>query len=158
MSTWTFTDTRQMSGDQLREGLAKWLTRLGGSPNTGDSETDLLIKIVEIVDSTSAFVTLTDGATVLQTMDTSKTSQNATVTLGGNRTLAFDKLTNGMRGVLIVKQDATGSRTLTLPATSKVVDGGAGAVTLTTTASAIDVLSWIYDGTNILWAPGLNFT
>lgn len=109
-------------------------------------------------DFSPSFTALTDGATITQTMLATKAVQNATVTLGGNRTLAFSGLAAGMSGVLIVKQDGTGSRTLTLPATSKVVDGGAGAITLTTTASAIDVLSWVYDGTNILWAKGLNFT
>ena len=84
--------------------------------------------------------------------------RNATVTLGGNRTLAFSNVPNGATGVLIVKQDGTGSRTLALPAGSKVIDGGSGAITLTTTPSSIDVLSFIYDGTNYLWTKGLNYT
>lgn len=104
-----------------------------------------------------AFATLTDGATITLTCDSSKTTQNATVTLGGNRTLAISGAVNGMTGVLIVKQDATGSRTLTLPATSKVVGGGAGTVTLTATAAAVDILTWVYDGSNYYWTYGTNF-
>jgi hypothetical protein len=104
-----------------------------------------------------SFTTLTDGATITITCSSAKAVQNATVTLGGNRTLAISGAANGMTGVLIVKQDGTGSRTLTLPASSKVVSGGSGAITLTTTASAIDVLSWVYDGTNYLWTFGRNF-
>jgi hypothetical protein len=56
-----------------------------------------------------------------------------------------------------VKQDATGSRTLTLPAGSKVINGGGGAVTLTTAANATDVLSYFYDGTNYFWTIGYNY-
>lgn len=104
-----------------------------------------------------AFTTLTDGATITWTVSASLTVQNGTVTLGGNRTLAFSGIAAGMTGVLIVKQDGTGSRTLTLPASSKVIGGGAGAITLTTTASAIDILTWVYDGTNYYWNKGLNY-
>lgn len=104
-----------------------------------------------------AFTALTDGATVTLTCDATKVSQNATVTLGGNRTLAISGAAAGMTGILKVVQDGTGSRTLTLPAGSKVFSGGSGAVTLTTTASAIDILTWIYDGTNYFWNKGLNY-
>ena len=85
-------------------------------------------------------------------------SQNATVTLAGNRTLAFSGVTAGMTGVLVVKQDATGSRTLILPANSKVIGGGAGAITLSTTANAIDLLTWINDGTFTYWTYGKNYS
>lgn len=101
------------------------------------------------------YVALTDGATITWTV--SGIVNNATVTLGGNRTLAFSGLSNGMTGTIIIKQDATGSRTITLPASSKVIGGGSGAITLTTTANAIDILSWTYDGTNIYWTYGKNY-
>jgi len=115
---------------------------------------------VTVASSASAlspsFTTLTDGATITWTVTSSRIN-NATVTLGGNRTLAISGAAAGYNGVLIVKQDGTGSRTLTLPGSSKVIGGGSGAITLTTTASAIDVLSWYYDGTNYYWTYGLNF-
>jgi len=101
-------------------------------------------------------VVLTDGATITWTV--LGLINNAEVTLGGNRTLAFSGIANGMTGTLIVKQDATGSRTLALPSGSKVINGGSGAVTLTTTANAIDVLAFIYDGTNYFWTIGNNYT
>lgn len=102
------------------------------------------------------FTTLTDGATITWTV-TSTRVNNATVTLGGNRTLAITGAATGYQGVLIVKQDGTGTRTLTLPGTSKVIGGGSGAVTLTATASAVDILSFYYDGSNYYWTSGLNF-
>jgi hypothetical protein len=104
-----------------------------------------------------AYVTLTDGATITWTVQ--GLINNATVTLGGNRTLAFSGLTNGMTGTLIVKQDGTGGRTLALPAacTNKVINGGGSTVTLSTTASAIDMLTFTYDGTNCYWQYGKNY-
>jgi hypothetical protein len=98
--------------------------------------------------------TLTDGATITWNMSS---GSNATVTLGGNRTLAITGITAGTYGTLKVVQDATGSRTITLPAGSKVIGGGAGAVTLTTAASAIDILTFFYDGTNYFWNIGKNY-
>lgn len=107
------------------------------------------------VQNNSTVATLTDAATVNWAYDI---NYNATVTLGGNRTLAITGVYAGAYGTLKVVQDATGSRTLTLPAGSKVVNGGAGAVTLTTTANAIDIITFYYDGTNYFWNVGLNYT
>lgn len=104
-----------------------------------------------------AFTVLEDGATITLTASTNKAVQNATVTLEGNRTLAISGAVNGMTGVLIVNQDNVGSRTLALPASSKVIGGGAGVITLTTTTNAIDILTWVYNGTNYFWNKGLNY-
>lgn len=104
-----------------------------------------------------AFVVLTDGATVTWATSGARIN-NAKVTLGGNRTLDITGEVDGASGVLIVIQDGTGSRTLTLPGGSKVLGGGAGAITLTTAPGSIDVLSWIYDGTNFYWTYGKNFS
>ena len=101
--------------------------------------------------------TLADGATITWTVSSSQAKQMAKVTLGGARTLAFSGLSAGMDGYLWVIQDGTGSRTLTLPSGSKVANGGSGAVTLTTTAGAIDLLTWVYDGTNLYWTVSKNF-
>jgi hypothetical protein len=68
------------------------------------------------------------------------------VTLTGNVTIsAFTNPVAGQSVTLIIQQDATGSRTLT----STFKFSGASK-TLTTTASAIDVLYVFYDGTNYL--------
>lgn len=101
--------------------------------------------------------TLTDGATITWNF-AGYYEMLATVTLGGNRTLAFSNLATGCRGTVIVKQDGTGSRTLTLPAGSKVRDTGAGAIALSTASGAIDILSFIYDGTNTFWTYGTDFS
>lgn len=79
---------------------------------------------------------LTDGATI--TPDFSL-ANNYSVTLGGNRTLANPtNLTAGASGAIFISQDGTGSRTLAFG--SYWSFSGGTAPTLTTTASAIDVL------------------
>lgn len=98
-----------------------------------------------------AFTALTDGATI--TWATGGADRvKASVTLGGNRTLSITGATNGQEGTLIVKQDATGSRTLALPGLE--VGGG---VTLSTAANAVDILAYVYDGTNYHWTLGKGF-
>jgi len=79
---------------------------------------------------------LTDGATI--TPDFSVTN-NYSVTLGGNRTLANPtNITAGQSGCIFITQDGTGSRTL---AFGSFWDFPAGtAPTLTTTANAVDLL------------------
>lgn len=94
-----------------------------------------------------AEVTLTDGANIALDLST---GFDFTVTLGGNRTL--DNPTNtkvGQRGRIRVVQDGTGSRTLSF-GTSYEFAGGT-APTLTTTASAEDVLYYdVISSTRIL--------
>jgi len=104
------------------------------------------------------YATLTDGATITWAIG-SGAYQNAKVTLGGNRTLNITGPLNGGQYTLEIVQDATGSRTLALGTgcTWKVIGGGAGAITLSTAANAIDVLSFTYDGTNCLATLGKNF-
>lgn len=103
------------------------------------------------------FQTLTDGATV--TWDFSNyQSRSAYLLIGGNRTLAINNCNDGAFGTLLVQQDATGGRTLALPSGSKVIGGGAGVITLTATAGAIDILSFVQRGSTLYWNYGLNYT
>jgi len=83
-----------------------------------------------------AIDTLTDASTIAVDMSV---GNNFSVTLGGNRTLGNPtNLTAGQSGIIFITQDGTGSRTL---AYSSYWDfPNATAPTLTTTASAVDVL------------------
>lgn len=94
--------------------------------------------------SGTATQTLTDAATV--NWDVSAGGV-ATLTLGGNRTMAAP--TNLAVGtyILHVLQDGTGSRTITWNAVFKWQS--AVAPTLTTTANRRDVFCFICDGTNL---------
>lgn len=137
--------------------------RINGTGNVGIGKTPLYkfdVKGRASFDSTvvapnysSTLQTLSSGAI---TWDQTK-GATAAVTLTGNSTLTITNAIAGMYGLIKVKQDATGSRTLTLPAGSKVINGGAGLVILTTIANAVDVLSYFYDGTNYFWTIGYNY-
>jgi len=83
-------------------------------------------------------VALTDAASVAVDLSL---ANNFTLTLAGNRTLAApSNVTAGQSGVIVVTQDSTGSRTLAYNSIYKFAGGSA--VTLTTTASAVDVLAY----------------
>jgi hypothetical protein len=89
----------------------------------------------------SSITTLTDGATVSWNMNTSNVYS---LTLGGNRTIAAPTdVRPGYTYILLLKQDATGSRTVTWNAVFKWA--GATAPTLTTTANGVDVLTFVAD-------------
>lgn len=101
-------------------------------------------------------IVLTDGATIAITNGASgptitgggvisaQSGNFYAVTLGGNRTMAaFQNFPDGATIYLRVKQDGTGSRTLTW--NSNVAWQGGTAPTLTTTANASDLLQFVFD-------------
>jgi len=73
----------------------------------------------------------------------------------GNETLTFTAPAKPGNFVLYVIQDATGGRTLTYPATVRWAGGTAP--TLSTAASAVDIISFIWNGTNYDGVASLNF-
>ena len=96
----------------------------------------------------------TDGATVTWAIASNKCA-NAALTFtvhSGSRTLNLTGLVTGGSYVLKLIQDATGGENLTggTGCTWKQAGGGGSTFTLTATASAIDILSFTYDGTNCL--------
>ena len=96
----------------------------------------------------AAEVTLTDGATIAVDFST---FINAVVTLGGNR--ALGNPTNekvGQSGVIRIVQDGTGSRTLSYGTDWEFAGGTAP--TLTTTASAQDLLFYHIIATDRVFA------
>lgn len=79
------------------------------------------------------------------------------LTLTGNCTFTFPALTAGKQFTILLKQDGTGSRTVTWP--SSVRWAGGTAPTITATATKTDVLSFIADGTYWLgFVGGQNYT
>jgi hypothetical protein len=67
------------------------------------------------------------------------------ITLTGNATITMPTATSGKSFILFLKQDATGSRTVTW---STVKWPGGTAPTITSTASKQDIFSFFADGTN----------
>ena len=125
-------------------------------------------------DNSAKFATTSVGATVTGTLiattntDTSNTgsvtldfgaNQNFVLTLTGNVTLANPSTEQvGQAGVIVFIQDGTGSRTLSLGTDYETV-GGAG-ITLSTAASAVDVVPYFVkaSGSIQLGAPQLAFS
>jgi hypothetical protein len=105
---------------------------------------------------TSAVQALTDGATI--TMDCSL-GYNGYVTLAGNRTLALSNVTAGKDITILITQDGTGSRTITLPATSLVPNGfGTGtSITLSTGAGKVDMIQGKLINSHYYWTVVKDF-
>jgi hypothetical protein len=84
---------------------------------------------------------------------------NAEITMSLDRTLAEPTNVNdGDYGTLVITQDSTGGWNLTLPASFKVVNGGGGAITLSTAPNSVDSISWVKKGADFLVTLGLNFS
>ncbi len=99
--------------------------------------------------------TLTDAASIAVDLSL---SNNFTVTLAGNRTLANPtNAVAGQSGLITVVQDATGSRTLAYGANYEFPGGVAP--TLTTAANATDTLSYyVKSPTEILVTASVNWS
>jgi predicted outer membrane repeat protein len=104
----------------------------------------------------------TTGSTI--NWNVSGLSTNYRVTLSAATTLNLTNVRNGEYGTIIVTQDGVGGRTITLGtvngalATHRVVNGGGGVLTLTSTASATDILSFTYNGSAMYWTVGNDYT
>lgn len=104
--------------------------------------------------SNAEITALSDGATI--TPDFSA-ANNFSVTLAGNRTLANPtNITAGQSGVIVITQDGSGSKTLAYGSYWKFPGGTAP--TLTTTASAVDVLAYYVESTTRITARLVNDT
>jgi hypothetical protein len=124
------------------------------NPNTGQMNVSGLT--VQGYGLTSPFYastpqTLADAPTIAWNIGN---GLNASVTLGGNRILNFPRTPlAGSYGTLVVTQDATGGRTLTLPAVANKVLGSTSTTTvaLSTAPGEKDILNFYYDGTSWYW-------
>lgn len=124
-------------------------SKLGDKASTANylANTADKVLITDDVWGAAATVALTDAATIAVDMST---FINATVTLGGNRTLGQPSNTKvGQSGFIRIVQDGTGSRTLAYHADWKFAGGTDP--TLTTTASATDVLFYQVIAANYIY-------
>ncbi|WP_295169676.1 hypothetical protein [uncultured Brevundimonas sp.] len=110
----------------------------GAALRAATNDTDFVTP--KSVADAAALVALTDAATIAVDL---AAGTNFTVTLAGNRTLgAPTNAKPGMSGTILIKQDATGSRTLAYNTAWKPF-GSTPA--LSTAASAVDMLTWIVE-------------
>lgn len=132
----------------INDGLAlvrEEITVLRGLVNAATRAAAIGLSSVNVFTAAQVIdeVTLTDGATVTIDADV---SNNFQLTLGGNRTIANP--TNMRKGGvinLVLRQDGTGSRTVTWGA--KWDFGAAGTPVLSTGANKVDFVSAYYNAT-----------
>jgi hypothetical protein len=95
---------------------------------------------------------LTDAATITPDF---AVANNFSLTIGGNRTLANPtNLAAGQSGAIVITQDSTGGRTLAYGSYWKW--SGGTVPTLTTTASAVDVIVYYTNSTTSITATMIN--
>jgi hypothetical protein len=88
---------------------------------------------------------------------------NAAVTLTQNSTLSFTAAPPvGSYGTVVLTQDATGNRTITLPSINGVANkvlgsASASTVALSTAANAKDILNFYFDGSSCYWNIGQGY-
>lgn len=148
----------------LGSGVATWL----GTPTSAN-----LISVVSDETGSGSLVFNTNAAltnpTVTNYIETPYTANSSTaitlaltngtvqiITLTGNATITMPTATAGKSFILLLKQDGTGSRTVTW---STVKWPGGTTPTITSTASKQDIFSFFADGTN--WygtTVGQNYT
>ena len=114
-----------------------------GQPLTNPAVTDYTETPYTANSSTAITLALTNGTVQF-------------ITLTGNATITMPSAVSGKSFIMFLKQDATGSRTVTW---STVKWAGGTAPTITSTASKQDIYSFFSDGTN--WygvTVGQNYT
>lgn len=142
--------------DSVRNGAVLWVVDSGGIlkiANIGTTgttariltDTDMLALLKDMPSNPEAFAALTIGATTTWATG-GKYVNNKILTLTQNTTIALTGLVNSAEGSLVVIQDATGSRTLALPAGSLPTS-----IFIQTAANSVTFLGWKYDGTRIFW-------
>jgi hypothetical protein len=128
-------------------GVERMRLTASGSLGIGTGAPAATLDVVGTVSTARADIlsqTLTDGATINWN---TALGQIATVTLGGNRTMAAPTNLKVGTYILNVIQDGTGSRTITWNSVFKWT--AATAPPLTTAANRRDVFSFFSDGTNL---------
>ena len=125
---------------------------------TASGTATLTNKTIEAGTFTNGYTeeTVTANTSTAYTIDLANGSVQI-LTLTGNCTFTFPTATAGRSFILILKQDGTGSRTVTWPAAVKWPSGTAP--TITSTASKADKYIFTADGTNWIGSnAGQNYT
>ena len=116
----------------------------GGTTPVWSDGTNFSLQVTSLTNPISTSQTLVDGATINWNFNSGAV---ATVTLAGNRTFAAPTNLKVGTSVLVINQDATGSRLITWNAIFKWSVGAYPV--LSTDPNAKDVLSFFSDGTNL---------
>ncbi len=151
-TAWIAAGINYLSDVVISSASTGQVLKYNGSNWVNGSENDIALEYTKAQNFNAT--TLTDGTNISWNLES---NQVASVTLAGNRTL--DNPTNMKDGgtyILTAKQDSTGSRTLAFGTAYKWPAGAAP--TLSTGVSAVDILTFVSDGTNMFGVSQLNFS
>lgn len=157
--------TRTFQGDFAISGGTLNLDTIGsGSPiiNLGLDSSGEVVTGTTGGSSVNPYNNSGSGSTI--NWDVSGTSTNYEATLTATTTLNLTNVRNGDFGTIIIRQDGVGSRTLTLgtingsAGTHSVANSGGGSIILTPNASAIDILTFTYNGSIMFWTVSNDYT
>jgi enamine deaminase RidA (YjgF/YER057c/UK114 family) len=136
----------------------------GSNINVSGSSGNFTISVTGITSGSSVNPYNNSGSGTTISWDVSGTSTNYEATLTATTTLNLTNVRNGDFGTIIIRQDGVGGRTLTLgtvngsSTTHRVANGGGGSIILTSNASAIDILTFTYNGSIMFWTVGNDYT
>jgi hypothetical protein len=126
-----------------RAQIKQAIDDMRGGLDTKISGDELESVLQSIADTVTGKQTLTDGSIIPFNYANGAIGE---VTISANRSIEFSNLAAGSVGMVIVKQDATGNRSLTFPAGSKIPTGG---IALSTDANAYTIIGFVFDGVNL---------
>ena len=119
------------------------------------------VAVTGITNPINSYFSAGSGTTV--NWNVSGQSTNYEITLTGTTTLNLSNVRNGDFGTIIIRQDGVGGQTITLGTingsggTHRVANGGGGSIILTSNASAIDILTFTYNGSIMFWTVGNDY-
>lgn len=122
-----------------------------GTTTAGSEVVNITGNLIVAGQYNSTKFALTDGATIALDWNNGNVQS---VTIAGNRTFTFANPKTGGKYLIVLKQDATGSRTITWPT---IKWRGGTAPTLTTTAAKTDLITLVYDGSAYYGDVSLNY-
>ena len=134
----------------------------GSNISLTNNDGNYTVAVTGVTNPINTYFNAGSGTTV--NWDVSGQSTNYDITLTGTTTLNLSNVRNGEYGTIIVRQDGVGGRTLTLgtvngsAGTHRVANGGGGSIILTSNASAIDILTFTYNGSVMFWTVGNDYT
>lgn len=130
------------------------MLKTGANDLTGSGNLDFVAGTLRVANAIVFQSLNSQNFTGPQTIDWSTGNQKR-ITLDGNTTLSFLNPAGFCSLLLEINQDATGSRTITWPAS--VLWSGGTAPILSTAPNSIDVVTCFFNGTNYLCQVGLDF-
>jgi len=138
-------------------------TNLDLTWNTGGSVPSIDLSSLSGGVTIDPYTAITSSGTFEWNVSGHSTNYEVTLTVDTNQVNLIN-VRNGDYGTLIAHQDGSGGRDIDfgdingVVGTHYVVNGGAGAPTLTATSGATDILSFTYNGTAMYWTVGNDYT